>query len=167
MTDPRLDDQLLAAIRRLPAGSGVVFRHYHLAPAPRRALFGKVRRVCAQRGHLVLLAGDAALAHRWKADGFHGRGTFVGTGLHSAPVHDLREIAAAKRNTAQLLFLSPVRSTRSHAGKRPFGASRFRQLALLCSPAKVIALGGMSHAHSAKWQGKIVHGWAAIDAFIG
>ena len=39
MTDERLGDGLWAALERLPKGSGVVFRHYGLAPAERRALF--------------------------------------------------------------------------------------------------------------------------------
>jgi thiamine-phosphate pyrophosphorylase len=165
MTDPRLDDRLLAAIRKLPQGSGVIFRHYGLPADQRRLLFAKVRHVCRQRGHRLLLADDAATARRWGADGVHRRGRSHGAALHSAPVHDVLEIGEALRTGATLLFLSPLRATRSHPGQRPLGPTRFAMLARLCRPAKVIALGGMNRAHVGKWSHSIVHGWAAIDAF--
>lgn len=165
MTDPRLGDGLLAAIRRLPAGSGVIFRHYALPDGERRRLFAEVRHVCRLRGHRLLLAGDPSVARRWGADGFHGRSQNGRHGLHSAPVHNVREIAVARRNGAILLFLSPLHATRSHPGQRPLGPSRFARLARLCGPALVIALGGMTRAQAAKWPRKLVHGWAAIDAF--
>lgn len=167
MTDPRLGAQLLAAIRKLPAGSGVVFRHYSCADVERRKLFACVRRICSQRGHVLLLAGDTNIARRWKADGYHGSGSGAVSGLCSAPVHDPREIARAKRQGADIMFLSPVRATHSHPGARPLGVTRFKQLSSLCRPAKVIALGGMNRAEAAKWPRKIIHGWAGIDAFAG
>ena len=42
MTDERQGDGLLAALARLPAGAGIVFRHYSLPEAARRALFDRV-----------------------------------------------------------------------------------------------------------------------------
>jgi thiamine-phosphate pyrophosphorylase len=166
MTDPRFGDGLIAAIRKLPMRSGVIFRHYALAPKERRALLAKVRRVCVQRGHVLLLADSAAFGRNWQADGVHGRSAKLATGLRSASVHNAREIAQGRQDRADLLFLSPLRTTRSHIGQRPLGPMRFGQLAAQCKPAKVIALGGMTRAHAAKWQGKAIHGWAAIDAFI-
>ena len=113
----------------------------------------------------MLLAGSAAQARAWGADGVHGRVVATGKLRHSAPVHDPREIALAKRLGAELLFVSPVRKTASHPGRRPLGAVRFNQLARLCAPAKVVALGGMNRAHAAKWRSGLIYGWAAIDAF--
>ncbi|MEQ1551921.1 thiamine phosphate synthase [Sphingorhabdus sp.] len=165
MTDPRLGDELLASIQRLPMGSGVIFRHYQLDATQRRKLFAKVRRVCAKRGHIVFLAGDGATARAWHADGVYGRRRSASLHLHSAPVHNAREIAAAKRFRADILFLSPLRATQSHPGNRPLGPVRFKTLAKMCQPAKVIALGGMNRAQAAKWPCSLVHGWAAIDAF--
>lgn len=165
MTDPRLGDRLFPAIRQLPRGSGVVFRHYELEAGQRRRLFAAVRRICRKRGHLILLAGEAAQARQWHADGFHARSIGTCGALHSAPVHNAGEIAEAKKGGARILFLSPVRQTASHRGARPLGPARFRRLAALCKPATVIALGGMNRAQAAKWPRTIVHGWAAIDAF--
>jgi thiamine-phosphate pyrophosphorylase len=165
MTDPRLGDGLLGAIRKLPTGSGVIFRHYDVPIGERRRLFASVRRICAQRGHLLLLAGNVHDAPKWHADGLHGRSCTPQPMLHSAPVHTIREIREARRSGAKILFLSPLRRTASHPGQRALGPLRFGQLARLCQPAKVIALGGMNRAQAAKWPRKIVHGWAAIDAF--
>ncbi|MEW6576319.1 thiamine phosphate synthase [Sphingorhabdus buctiana] len=165
MTDPRLGSRLLAAIQKLPAGSGVIFRHYELEERQRRQLFAAVRRICARRGHMLILAGEARDAAQWHADGFHRRNSRHRAIWHSAPVHNLNEIREALRNGAGILFLSPLRQTRSHPGQPALGPSRFGQLARLCQPAKVIALGGMNRAQAAKWPQTMVHGWAAIDAF--
>ncbi|HEX4874657.1 MAG TPA: thiamine phosphate synthase, partial [Sphingorhabdus sp.] len=165
MTDPRLGDRLLSAIRKLPAGSGVIFRHYELDMGERHRLFAAVRKICVRRGHKLILAGTKSEALRWHADGFHQRTGHHPLMLHSAPVHNLREIRQAHRWGAQILVLSPLRQTRSHPGQRPLGPIRFGQLARCCQPSKVIALGGMNRAQAAKWPRTLVHGWAAIDAF--
>src|SRR5205085_8738168 len=85
MTDERLGDGLLDAVARLPDGAGIVFRHYGLGEPARRMLFGTVRQMA--RGPLIL-AGPAALALAWGADGSHGRHQ----GATTAPAHDLAEI---------------------------------------------------------------------------
>jgi thiamine-phosphate pyrophosphorylase len=164
MTDPRLGDDLLPAIQRLPVGSGVVFRHYQLEAVARKKLYSEVRRICAKRGHILMLAGDPRLARHWNADGVHGRQTGPAR-YRSVPVHNVPEVAEAKRLRADLIFLSPLYMTSSHPGSRPLGPVRFAQLARLAFPAKVIALGGMTRAKAKKWHNNRVHGWAAIDAF--
>ena len=167
MTDPRLGERLLAAVRRLPAGSGVVFRHYELEPKERRALFRQVARICRQRGHLLFLAADERLARCCGADGFHGRSERQRQSglLHSAGVHDARELAEAQSGGADILFISPLYATRSHPGERVLGVTAFRRLALLGGDAAIIALGGMNAARARMQDKRVVHGWAAIDAF--
>src|SRR5687767_13093687 len=85
-TDERQGEHLWAALERLPRGAGVVFRHYSLPPAERRALFDRVRRI-ARRRRLILLAGGKGL----RGDGVHGG---RGGGLRSASAHNLRELKA-------------------------------------------------------------------------
>ena len=161
MTDPRLGEGLLAAVRKLPAYSGVIFRHYGLPPDERRDLFQKIRRICRRRGHILLVAGDICVG----GDGVHGRIAMRHAGVHSAPVHNLAEICEARRLGAQLMFLSPLYATRSHPGARPLGLMRFRALAKMAAPAKVIALGGMTGNRARMLTPHIACGWAAIDAF--
>ena len=143
MTDERQGEGLWAALERLPKGSGVVFRHYGLAPAERRKLFERVRRV-AKRRRLLLLAG--------------GRGN----GL-TASAHTLRELKAAERSGAAVVFLSPAFPTRSHPGARALGPVRF---ALIARQARipVIALGGMDARKARRLPH--IYGWAGIDAWM-
>jgi thiamine-phosphate pyrophosphorylase len=159
LTDERQADGLLAAVARLPAGAGIVFRHYSLDEGARRNLFGRVR---AAHDGLLLLAGPAGQARDWGADGSHGRGS--GGGLSSVPVHSYAEIRAAERAGAALLFLSPVYPTRSHPGAPALGLARFAWLARRTS-LPVIALGGMNAARGKRLASFGAYGWAGIDAW--
>jgi thiamine-phosphate pyrophosphorylase len=166
MTDARFGDELIPAIRRLPSGSGVIFRHYHLPHVERRKLFGKVRRVCSQRGHSLFLAGSERLALRWHADGFHQRGESARSRLlQSAPVHNRIELREARRNRADLVFISPVFPTRSHPGAKALGLLALNRLARQAGSAAVVALGGMTQTKARALNPSTTHGWAAIDAF--
>lgn len=162
VTDRRNDDRLEQALRRLPRGSGLVFRHYHLETAARRARFRALARIARQRGHSVVLAGSAREARRWGADGAYGALASLARGSHLIRLmtaHSLREVGMTQRARAQAIVLSPVFPTRSHPGAGTLGPVRFRLLARH-SQAPVIALGGMNRhrARSMKWKN-----WAAID----
>jgi thiamine-phosphate pyrophosphorylase len=160
MTDERQGDTLFRTIGRLPAGAGIVFRHYRLPEVARRDLFEQVR---AAAPGLILLAGPAEQAHAWGADGSHGHGP--SHGLRSAPVHDQAQIRAAERSGADLLFLSPAFATNSHPGARTLGLARFAWLARR-TPLPVIALGGMNPARGRRLASFGAYGWAAIDAWL-
>ena len=155
MTDERMGDDLWRALRRLPPGSGIVFRHHATSARERRALFGRVRRIARAR-RLVLVAADPPLPCAR-----HGRVK----GAATWPAHDRREAVAGTRAGAALLFMSPVFATQSHPGAGalgPLGAARLgRGLGL-----PMIALGGMTER---RWR-RIAHlgfdGWAAIDAWL-
>lgn len=153
VSDARNDAALESALRRLPRGSGLIFRHYHLPPAERRARFAALARVARARGALVALAGSRAEARRWGADLAYGPGGDL------IPVHSLKEIGRARGAAA--LLLSPVFATRSHPGADALGPLRFRLLAARCR-VPVIALGGMKAraARRLNWPR-----WAGIDAF--
>lgn len=167
MTDERVPElHLLSAIKRLPRESGVVLRHYGLADKERRHLFDQVQAIAVRRRLVVILAGAAGQAKAWGADGFHGRiprGSTRARLLHSAPVHDLREIRCAERLGANLLFLSPVFPTRSHPDARPLGRLRFGILAR-STKLPLIALGGMDAARARILRPRGAYGWAAVDA---
>ena len=165
MTDARFGDDLLPAIQRLPSRSGVVFRHYHLATQQRRKLFAQALRICRRRGHILLLAGNELTALRWRADGFHQRRKGQTKLLHSAPVHNAREIARVKPSRPDLLFLSPLFVTNSHPGARPLGPLMLQRLAKLTGNTRIIALGGMNRQNANMLNPQMIHGWAAIDAF--
>jgi thiamine-phosphate pyrophosphorylase len=153
MTDERQSEGLWEALERLPARSGVVFRHYSLGSAERRRLFERVRKV-ARRRRLLLLAGGGL-----RGAGAHGG---RGRGLRSASAHDLRELKTAERNGAALVFLSPAFATRSHPGARALGPVRFGLIARQAR-VPVIALGGVDGRKARRLPH--IYGWAGIDAW--
>jgi len=163
VSDARNDACVEAVLSRLPRGSGLIFRHYHLPPDQRRARFAELQRRARRRGHAIVLAGPAALARRWGADGAYGTAASLARGP-SLPrlvtVHSLRELA--QRGRASAVLLSPVFATRSHAGAATLGPVRFRLLAAR-SGVPVIALGGMTarRARRLGW-----NRWAAIDGLV-
>ncbi|RDC59022.1 Thiamine phosphate synthase [Alteripontixanthobacter maritimus] len=162
MTDARNDAVLERAITRLPRGSGVVFRHYHLAEEARRQRFSEISAIARAHGHAVVLSGPASLAVRWKADGTYGTPDMLGGSdglLTLATAHNRSELRAAARAGADAAFLSPVFSTRSHPNGTSLGPARFRLLARHAG-LPVIALGGMTRMR-ARLLGH-PH-WAAID----
>jgi thiamine-phosphate pyrophosphorylase len=163
ISDARNDAALDCALRRLPRGSGFIFRHYHLPPAERRARFKALRQVARSCGLTIVLAGDCRTARCWGADGAYGGADQLARGgkvLRLATVHSLHELGRVAR--ADAVLLSPVFSTRSHPGADSLGPLRFRLLAAH-SPVPVIALGGMDPRRAAAlgWPR-----WAGIDAFL-
>jgi thiamine-phosphate pyrophosphorylase len=165
LSDARNDAALAGALARLPAGSGFVFRHYHLDPVTRAARFRELADIARAHGHLVLLADGAAVVREWGADGaYAGAGQSRATEglLHLATAHDGAELAVAAKDRADGVFLSPVFATRSHPGTQPLGVHGFHVLAQQ-SPIPVIALGGMTaeRARALDWPR-----WGAIDGLV-
>jgi thiamine-phosphate pyrophosphorylase len=162
VSDARNDAGLEQALRRLPRGSGLIFRHDHLEGQQRRKRFTRLDKLARARGHTVVLAGPASQARRWNAAGAYGPPGKLGHGpatLRLITAHSLREIGMAHRARAHAILLSPTFPTRSHPGGKVLGPIRFRLLAAR-SQVPVIALGGMSkgRARALLWKK-----WAAID----
>lgn len=155
MTDERLGDALWQALRALPPGSGVVFRHYATPRRARHALLRRLWRLTRARRLVLVVA----------------RGPAIGEGRHAAPcpaglttwpAHDDREAIIASRAGADMLFVSPVHPTRSHPGEGALGAGRAARIGARLDLPR-IALGGMDARRSRRLRG--FHGWAAIDAW--
>lgn len=162
VSDARNDAAVERSLKRLPRGSGLVFRHYHLPPHERRARFEVLARLARRFGHVVVLAGDAREARAWGAHGAYGTSQRLGRGpavLRLVTVHSLRELAQAQRRQADAVVLSPVFATASHPGGRVLGPVRWKLLAARAL-VPTIALGGMT-AHRAQAYG--IAKWAAID----
>jgi thiamine-phosphate pyrophosphorylase len=154
MTDERIGD-VAAAVRRLPRGAGVVFRHYATHAGERRRLWRQLLRIARARGLVLVRAGAEPMAGEM---GVHGR---AGRGLRTWPAHTRAEALAGKQAGADALFVSPVFPTRSHPAAPALGPRRARAIgAGLCVP--LVALGGMDAKRFRRLCG--FHGWAAIDA---
>lgn len=152
MTDPRGGDPI-AAMRCLPPGAGVVFRHRELPPRERHALFLRVRRLaCARRLRLSAVGPmPGAVAHG-------------GRRAATYPAHHRRQAVAGVRAGAGVLFVSPLFATRSHPGAKGIGPRRAvsitRGLAV-----DTVALGGMTARRWLRLRG--FAGWAGIHALAG
>ena len=163
ISDERNDAALDAALARLPRGSGLIYRHYHLDDTARYHRFMALRQIGRAYGHMIILADSALTAREWGAHGIYGSARMLAprrAGLiHLATAHNAREIALANRMGADGVLISPVFATRSHPGAASLGPARFRLLARL-SRAPVIALGGMTaqRARTLGWSR-----WAAVD----
>jgi len=153
-TDERIGDALWTALRRLPPGAGVVFRHHATPPAQRRRLLRRVRRIATARRLLLVVAG-------WAPAGSlrHGRAP----GAFSWPAHDRRQAIAGARAGARVLFVSPVFATRSHPGAAPIGPMAAARIARGLGVA--VALGGMTRRRWQRVRTLGLAGWAAIDAW--
>jgi len=158
MTDERMGDALWDAIGRVPSGGGVVLRH-HWSDV---ALSEQVAALCEERGLLLSVAGDVALARRLGAAMVHNPQGDSGGLLVSRSVHSREELAAIE---ADLVFVSPVYASASHPGGATLGLDGALELAKLAS-VPAIALGGMDRARGAEAMAAGFHGWAAIDAFL-
>jgi len=145
----------LAAVMKLPRGSGVILRHYG-APDRGRLAQG-LTTLCRRRGLTVLIAGDWRLAARVGADGLHlperaaRAGLAPGAALWLRQGHRKLTVAAhgpgglrrAAALHADAAILAPVFATASHPGGANLGVVRtahyVRNAAL-----PVIALGGVT-----------------------
>lgn len=162
VSDARNDHVLEQILRKLPRGSGLIFRHYHLAGDARRKRFAKVKRLAKHRGHTVALAASPATARQWGANAAYGSAQRLARGpalCRLITAHSLREIGAAHRARAHAILLSPAFATRSHPGRSALGPARVRLLAARAR-VPVIALGGMD-SRRARQLGTVR--WAAVD----
>jgi thiamine-phosphate pyrophosphorylase len=162
VSDARNDAALERILRRLPRGSGLIFRHYHLGQAERRQRFAKLKRLARSRGHAVALSANTAEARRWGADALYGSPRSLARGpalIRLVTAHSLRELAQAMRARADAILLSPVYPTRSHPGQTALGPVKFRLLAARAQ-VPIIALGGMN-PRRARQIGAAR--WAAVD----
>ena len=161
LSDQRNDAVLEDAIRKLPPGSGFVFRHYHLSAEERTKRIADLMPMLRRGGHWVIAAQSFQTAQKWGADGVYGGLDAIAPARFRwiATAHNEAEIEDANAYGAAAVMLSPVFPTRSHPGAPVLGVEAFHRLAKL-SKAPVIALGGMNleRAKELQWPR-----WAAID----
>lgn len=165
----RLADPV-AAMRRLPAGTGVVLRHY--GTAERENLAQAMVQLARQRGLCLLLAGDGAMAMRLGADGLHIPQALLRRALwrpDTAAAHDAAAIVTAWRIGARAVFISPVFATASHPGASGLGLLRFAALLRLARRygLKAYALGGIDNQAQRRLAPLKPDGHGGIGRYLG
>jgi thiamine-phosphate pyrophosphorylase len=164
MTDERLGDRLWEAVDRLPAGAGIIFRHYRLAECDRLALGLKLARSASERNLTLGVGGSGQLAERLGAALLHNPDQ-AGALPCSIAVHNEFEARTANHAGAALAFIAPVHATRSHPGRPPLGPERAVELAGLAG-CPAIALGGMNESRFLALRERGFHGYAGIDCWL-
>ena len=170
MTDERRLRDPVAAARVLPKGAAIILRHTQ--PEARAVLAEALRRIADERGLLLLIAGDAALAARIGADGLHLPETRASEAKHwkaahaswliTAAAHSEYALGCAARAGADAALLAPAFPTLSHRDRTPLGVARLRLMAAR-AVLPVYALGGVTAQTAQRLAGARLAGIAAID----
>jgi thiamine-phosphate pyrophosphorylase len=167
LTDPSRTPDPLATAKRLPAGWGVIYRHFGAADAA--AMASALARVCRERGLCFLIASDPQLAMTTGADGVHwphakaaaSRKWQSRFALMTASAHSPEELRALAGYPVDAALVSTVFASYSPSARAPLGALRLRTLAR-ASAYPVFALGGITAENAAQLAS--FTGIAAVDA---
>lgn len=153
MTDDERPVDWPSGVRALPSGSAVIVRHRDARA--REQLARQLRAICAARRIKLLIADDAALAVRVRADGMHvpeRRAQRIAAlkALHprwlvTTSAHSARAVEAASRAGADGVLIAPVFATASHPGRHSIGVLRLAGLSVRARIA-AYALGGVDAA---------------------
>jgi thiamine-phosphate pyrophosphorylase len=174
MTDAERTPDPGAAIKRLPKGAGVIFRHYQVPN--RKEIAQSLVLLCRQRRITFLVAEDWRLAMEINADGIHlpehdlrsWRGCSTRLGgknfMITAAAHSQKSLWAAARAGVNAVLVSPVFPTVSHPKNVPLGITRFANMCRV-SPVPVYALGGISKNNLARLHNSGCVGVAGIGLF--
>ncbi len=142
-------------VRKMPRGTGVIFRHYDIQERGDTAK--NLRAICRQLGIGFFVGSDWRLAAKVNAHGLHMPAYMAAAGLETGArlwlrtrkkiltvaAHSAPELRRAKAINANAAFLSPIFQTKSHLSRRPLGSVRFTALAR-AAKIPVIALGGIT-----------------------
>ncbi len=149
LTDPERTPDPLAVISRLPAGFGVILRHFG---APEQARFAEsIAKLAKRRGLIFLIAADPKLALEASAHGVHWpeaklnrarrwRGRFP---VMTASAHSRAALVRAQAAAVDAALLSAVFPSESSSAGPAMGEIRFRKLAR-SSHLPLYALGGIT-----------------------
>lgn len=163
-------------IRGLPAGCGVIFRHYK---HPDRLRLAKtISSICRERGLCLIISEDASLAFKVGAGGLHlpehkilspsnGVVSWIKSkrGISTCSCHSKRVLHLAGKLGVSGALVSPVFPTLSHPTSAGLG---LKALAGLCrsSPIPVFALGGVDYKSANSVIKCGVYGLAGMSAFL-
>lgn len=141
-----LPQVLAAALQSGPFD--VIVREKDLPAVERARLVVDVAELARPHGSRVLVASDAALAHRVGADGVHlaSRDPFPAgyLGLVGRSCHDAAELSAARAEGAGYVTLSPVGASASKPSYGPpLGMSGLGEMITSSGTFPVLALGGV------------------------
>lgn len=166
LTDPKRTPDAVSVAAHLPAGSGVLYRHF--GAEDRREVAVELAMLSRRKGLRLLIAADPQLAAEVGADGVHWpealahhapkwRARFV---LQTASAHSRSAINKTARLGVDAALLSTVFSSSSPSAGRPMGSLSFSQKCRE-SALPLYALGGVKAENAIRVAN--VGGLAAIE----
>ncbi|MFN3512435.1 MAG: thiamine phosphate synthase [Phenylobacterium sp.] len=169
-TDPVRTPDPTALARRLPRGTGLVYRAFGAPEAAATAQ--ELARIARERGLLLLIGADAELAARVRAHGVHlperlarlakplkRRGFLV-----TAAAHSPRAARIALAAGADAAVVSAVFPSKSPSAGPPIGPLRLARL-VRTTGGPVYGLGGIGHENARQLLRTGLVGLAAVAAF--
>jgi len=169
-TDPERTPHPWETAARLPAGSGVVFRHFGAPDALETAL--RLREATRRRDGLLLIGLDTDLAERVEADGVHLPQCALGLAADlsarrpswrlTGAVHDAEAMQSAVGLDA--VVVSPVFPAGGRSSKKAaLGIEGLTRL-IATAPCPVYGLGGIDAGNAARLIGSGLCGLAGVAA---
>lgn len=175
ITDPARTPHPEDIAAQLPAGCGIIYRHFGDSHALTRARL--LRRIADDHGLILLIGADEDLALDSGADGLHlpQTGLSRAADLHarhpqlklSAACHDMATLRALPDDLpVQALFVSPVFPSRSPSaqGVPSLGAKGVRDFTAITG-LPIYGLGGITCDNVADLHDCGLSGIGAVDAF--
>jgi thiamine-phosphate pyrophosphorylase len=149
-TDRKRFDDIFRAVQNLPRNSAVIIREYDLNNSQRLDFALKISDIAKKKSLKVWVGKDWQLANKIKADGVHlsdmeGFRRFNNSKtnlLVSYACHSEKSVRKAQKYGCDLIFYSPIFSTKSHLEKKPIGSLKLRVLASNTA-TPIYALGGV------------------------
>lgn len=168
LTDTARTPAPAAIVQHLPAGWGVIYRHF--GEDSRADQAAQLADICAQQGLYLLIANDPRLALSINACGVHWpyaklraarkwRGAFR---LMTASAHNQREIRRAATHPIDAVFFSTVFPSRSPTASGAIGSTRFKRAANT-SAVPLVALGGIKAGNAQRIRRG---GFASIEGVV-
>ena len=163
-------------IRKLPVGSGVIFRHYN--HPSRTHLANTISAICRDKGLHLIISKDVSLALKVNAAGLHlpeheilsPSKSVMGwikskRGISTCSCHSKKVLHLAGVLGISGALVSPVFPTPSHPAATGLG---LKALASLCrtSPIPIFALGGINDKSANSVINCGVYGLAGIGGFL-
>lgn len=172
LTDPERTPEPWRTAARLPAGAGVILRHFGRPEARDTAL--RLREATAAAGVLFLIAADPALVETVGADGLHLPQAWLDTpptvpaGWRlTAACRSVEALAQAEAIGVEAAFVSPVFApggrSADRPGQTPLGVEGLKAR-VQATRLPVIALGGLDAARIRTLSGTGARGAAAVEA---
>ena len=181
-TDRKKISNFEQIIKNLPKNSAIIIREYDLPKQDRKEFAKKIFALAKSRSDLKILIGkDIALALELKANGIHfsdfdklplqffKKNSFPKNFIFSFACHSESSIRKAKKLKPNLIFVSPVFPTTSHADAKILGLRNLAKISVQNKKQNyfpLFALGGINHKNLRILKKLPLQGFGAIDYFL-